>query len=340
MTRITIIVFACLLYLTNIVGAQQARNVTKVSITVSDLAQAIDFYTNVLSFQHKNSYTLEGKPIQRLFGIRDKQLKVTIATLQLGAEQIELMEFHSSKKGRTIPPDSKSNDLWFQHIAIVVNDMDKAYAKVAGHKVEPVSTAPQTLPDYIPAATGIAAFYFRDPDDHNLELIYFPKGKGNPKWQVPNENTFLGIDHSAIGIEETDASLEFFQDLLGLKVAGNSENYGVEQEHLNQVFGARLLITGLQAQAGFGVEFLDYIAPPGGRPYPTDSSPLDLWHWHTSIEVENANAIYQQIQEANYEIISSGLIEFDESSPLGHKGFLTRGPDGHAFLVYEAIKKK
>jgi len=313
MTRITLIVCACLLYLTNIVGAQQARNVTKVSITVSDLAEAVKFYTNVLSFQHKNTYTLEGKSIQRLFGIRDTKLRVVIATLQLGAEQIELMEFHSAQKGRTIPHDSKSNDLWFQHIAIVVNDMKEAYAKVAEHKVEHVSTAPQTLPDYIPAATGIAAFYFRDPDDHNLELIYFPEGKGNPKWQIPTTDTFLGIDHSAIGIEETET----------------------EQEHLNQVFGARLLITGLQAQAGFGVEFLDYIAPPGGRPYPIDSSPLDLWHWHTSVEVENSTAVYQQIQEANYEIVSSGLIEFDESSPLGHKGFLTRGPDGHAFLVYE-----
>jgi len=335
MTRTTLIVWACLFFWTNIIYSQQARTVNKVSITVSDLTEAIEFYTNVLSFQHKNTYTLEGKPIQRLFGIRDKKLKIEVATLQLGAEQIELMEFHSTQKGRTIPHDSKSNDLWFQHIAIVVNDMDKAYAKVAEHKVEHVSTAPQTLPDYIPAATGIAAFYFRDPDDHNLELIYFPKGKGNPKWQVPTQNTFLGIDHSAIGIEETDASLEFYQDLLGLKVAGNSENYGTEQEHLNQMFGARLLITGLQAQSGFGVEFLDYIAPPGGRPYPIDSSPLDLWHWHTSIRVGNVAAVYQKIQEANYKIISSGLIEFDSSSPLGSKGFITRGPDGHAFLVYE-----
>lgn len=338
MMRITLIVCTCLLYLLQIGFAQQATSVDKVSITVSDIDEAIAFYTNVLSFQHTETYVLEGKSIQRLFGIRDKKLKVEVASLQLGSEQIELMEFHSSKKGRSIPHDSKSNDLWFQHIAIVVNDMDKAYEQVAKHKVEHVSTAPQTLPDYIPAATGIAAFYFRDPDDHNLELIYFPKEKGNPKWQTPSEKVFLGIDHSAIGIEETEESLLFYQDVLGLKVAGNSENYGTEQEHLNQVFGARLLITGLQAKSGFGVEFLDYIAPPGGRSYPMDSTPLDLWHWHTTIEVADANAMYQKIQEHNYEIISSGLITFDKASPLGKKGFLTRGPDGHAFLIYERVR--
>jgi hypothetical protein len=30
-------------------------------------------------------------------------------------------------KGRPIPADSRSNDVWFQHIAIIVSDMDKAY---------------------------------------------------------------------------------------------------------------------------------------------------------------------------------------------------------------------
>jgi len=29
----------------------------------------------------------------------------------------------------------------------------------------------------IPAAKGIKAFHFHDPDDHNLELIFFSKGK-------------------------------------------------------------------------------------------------------------------------------------------------------------------
>jgi len=334
-TRPLVMVSICLILLTQIGYAQQANSINKVSITVSDLEQAVPFYTNVLSFKLMETYTLEGKSIQRLFGIRDENLKIEVASLQLGREQIALMEFHSVEKGRPIPADSKSNDLWFQHIAIVVKDMEKAYAAVAKHKVEHVSTAPQTLPAYIPAAAGISAFYFRDPDDHNIELIYFPKGKGNPKWQLPTDKVFLGIDHSAIGIEETEESLNYYRDILALKVAGNSENYGIEQEHLNQVFGARLQITGLQAQAGFGIEFLDYIAPPGGRPYPKDSSPLDLWHWHTSIQVANAEEVYQKIQENNYPVISSGLIEFDKASPLGTKGFLTRGPDGHAILIYE-----
>jgi hypothetical protein len=35
-----------------------------------------------------------------------------------------------------------------------------------------------------------------------------------------------------------------------MQVAGESENYNVEQEHLNNVFGARLRITALRAGKG------------------------------------------------------------------------------------------
>jgi catechol 2,3-dioxygenase-like lactoylglutathione lyase family enzyme len=63
---------------------------------------------------------------------------------------------------------------------------------------------------------------------------------------------FLGIDHTAIVVSNTENSLKFYRNLLGLRVAGQSENYGTEQEHLNNVFGARLLITGLKADKGPG----------------------------------------------------------------------------------------
>ncbi len=326
--------------------AQSAESVNRVSITVSSLEKSVEFYTTVLPFQKVRNYTLTGKETQRLFGIRDPQLSVKIALLKLGEEYVELMEFNSTQfKGREIPLDSRSNDLWFQHIAIVVSDMEKAYQQLTKHQVVHVSTAPQTLPDYIPAAAGISAFYFQDPDRHNLEIIYFPENKGNPKWQNNKGKTFLGIDHTAIGIDQTEESLAFYQDLLHLKVAGNSENFGNEQEHLNQVFGARLLITGLQAKSGIGVEFLDYIAPPGGRAYPRDSEVTDLWHWHTSLKVSDVKSYYKAMLEANYEMISSGLVTLDKNmtntgnissdASINQQGFLVRGPDGHAIFIYQ-----
>jgi hypothetical protein len=84
--------------------------------------------------------------------------------------------------------------------------MDAAYARVRRH-VRAISSRPQILPKSNVAAAGIAAFYFRDPDGHALELIYFPPGKGDPRWQEPGERLFLGLDHAAIGVRSTAASL-------------------------------------------------------------------------------------------------------------------------------------
>jgi len=335
--RKSLVTFALLLlFLAGSLAEQTAKEVVSVTITVSNIEKSISFFTDVLDFRKISEIKeLNGTDLSNLFGIGKKDIKLKEIKLALGSENIELIQFIEPARGRAIPPDSKSNDLWFQHIAIVTNNMDSAYAQLRRHKVVFVSSSPQTLPDYIPAAAGIKAFYFRDPDGHNLEVIFYPKGKGNPKWQRASKGIFTGIDHTAIGISDTESSIIFYRDIIGLTVAGSSENYGTEQEHLNQVFGAHLLITGLMAPNGFGVEFLNYIAPPGGRKYPVDSKPDDLWHWHTTIRVSEIQKLYDKLTNLNYQIISKGITDISKLEIGGEKGFLARDPDGHAILFTE-----
>jgi hypothetical protein len=92
--------------------------------------------------------------------------------------------------------------------------MDRAYQHLHHHWVAQTSPNPQTLPAWNPVAGGIESFHFQDPDGHNLELIHFPVGKGDPKWQNPTESLFLGIDHTAIVVANTVISLAFYVDLL------------------------------------------------------------------------------------------------------------------------------
>lgn len=162
--------------------SQKATAVTGVSITVEDLDREVEFFTKTLDFQITGKETLSGKDVSTLFGLPEETTSVRIVSLRLGAENIRLMDFDGADS-RAIPADTRSNDLWFQHLAIVVSDMDAAYHRLLSEGVTHVSTAPQTLPDYLPNAAGIKAFYFRDPEGHNLELIWFPPGKGNAKWQ-------------------------------------------------------------------------------------------------------------------------------------------------------------
>ncbi len=311
----------------------QVTDVKSVAFTVANLNKEVQFFETVLQFKKVNEFALDTKTSLALFGVKTKQTK--IAVLQLGDETIQLMQFEGIQNN-PFPIDSKSNDLWFQHIAIVVNDMEKAYQIIKDNDLQFVSSSPQTLPNYLPNAAGIAAFYFQDPEGHVLELIHFPKDKGNPKWQKATEKLFLGIDHSAIGIDKTTKSLSFYTQILGLQVGGNSENYGTEQEHLNQVFGAHLLITGLHANTGFGVEFLDYLAPQGGKLYPKESSPTDLWHWNYILKANNLEKIHNDLKTKEYKLISNGIVNLKiPETEISGKALLVRDPDGHALLIYQ-----
>lgn len=303
-----------------------------VGMTVSDMDRAVEFYEQVLTFEKISDIEVHGRAYEQLQGVFG--IRMRVVQMQLGNEVIELTDYLTSG-GRPIPADSRSNDLWFQHIAIVVSDMDAAYQRLREFGVQHVSTAPQRLPETIPAAAGIEAFYFQDPDGHNLELIFFPSDKGDPRWQEPTDALFLGIDHTAIGISDTETSRQFYEDILGLEIVGNSMNFGTEQEHLNNVFGARLNITGLRAPEGMGLEFLDYLSPATGRPYPPDSHAHDLWHWDTTFVVEDADAIAEKLQDEGVPFISSGVVDMPERSLGFTQGLLVRDPDGHAIRIIE-----
>ncbi|PSB32448.1 VOC family protein [Stenomitos frigidus] len=306
--------------------------VESVGMTVSDMDRAVAFYSNVLSFKKVSDVEVLGteyEQLQGLFGVRLRVVK-----LQLGNELLELTEY-LTPKGRPIPIDSCSNDRWFQHSAIAVSDMDQAYQHLRKFKVQHASTAPQRIPDSNQAAAGIRAFYFKDPDGHNLEIIYFPSGKGDPKWQKPTNQIFLGIDHTAIVVSNTAASLKFYRDLLGLRVAGESLNYGTEQEHLNNVQGARLHISGLRSPAGPGIEFLEYLKPTDGRSLPADARPNDLLHWQTTLVVKDVGAIAERLRLNQATFISPKVVTIPEQRLGFKKALIVRDPDGHAMRLVE-----
>src|SRR4029079_357340 len=103
------------------------------------------------------------------------------------------------------------------------------------------------------------------------------------KWHVGTGGLFEGIDHTAIVVEDTQGSLRFYRDTLGMHVAGESENCDIEQEHMNSVFGARLRITALGAATGPGIELLEYLAPRDGRRAPGDPRAHELAHWQHKV---------------------------------------------------------
>lgn len=141
------------------------KSVDTVGMTVSDMDRSVEFFSKVLSFEKLSDIEVAGSEYERLQGVFGARMN--IVRMKLGDEIIELTEY-LAPRGRPIPVDSRSNDQWFQHIAIVVSDMGRAYQWLRAHKVQHTSTGPQRIPYWNKAAAGIKAFYFKDPDGHNL----------------------------------------------------------------------------------------------------------------------------------------------------------------------------
>ena len=308
-----------------------ATAVSSIGFTVSDMDRSVAFYSNVLAFKPISDVEVDGPEYDQLWGIFG--VRARVVRMQLGEQQLELIEFLAPPDVRTIPVPSYSNDLWFQHFAIVVSDMEAAWAQLRKHHVRQISPRPQTIPMSNPAAAGIKAIKFRDPDGHNLELLWFPDGKGNPVWKKLGSTLFLGIDHTAMTVRNTENSITFYRDLLGMTVAGGTLNMGTEQEHLDSLPGARARVTGMKPQMGPpGVEFLEYELPITGRPFPIDSHLTDLWHWQTTLVVSDVEAA-AAILRGTAQFVSSTVVTLPDRTLGFTKGFQVRDPDGHIMQI-------
>jgi len=331
-TVVTALVLLVLAFVPTLEAADLVHGVGPIGLTVSDAERSVEFYSRVLGFEKRSDVEVRGAEYDRLPGVSD--VRTRVVRMQLGDEAIELTQY-LTPRGRPVPADSRSNDRWFQHIAVIVSDMDRAYAHLQAHRVEHTSPAPQRIPDSNRSAGGIRAFYFKDPDGHALEILWFPAGKGDARWHRPTTRLFLGIDHTAIVVADTARSLQCYRDALGLRVGGESENYGPEQERLNNVPGARLRITTLRAPSGPGIEFLEYLAPRDGRPIQHDARPTDLAHWQIALVTDDADGLHRALSGSACSAPSPAVDVPPERSLGFAKGFLLRDPDGHALQAVQ-----
>ena len=132
----------------------------------------------------------------------------------------------------------------------------------------------------------------------------------------------------------------FYRDTLGMQVAGESENYDVEQEHLNNVFGARLRITALRARKGPGHRAAR-IPRAARRPAGAGRSARER---HRALADDAgrraARPLLSLARDHRITLVSPGPVE-TASLPLGFRaGALTRDPDGHGDACRRPIARR
>ena len=105
--------------------AGDVQRVKMIGFTVADVEREAAFFTKVLQFEKVADFRVVGSEYDKMEGVFNANMR--IVHLRLGDQIAELTQYVSPPTGRPIPVPSYSNDEWFEHMAIVVSDMDAAY---------------------------------------------------------------------------------------------------------------------------------------------------------------------------------------------------------------------
>jgi catechol 2,3-dioxygenase-like lactoylglutathione lyase family enzyme len=300
----------------------------RISFTTADADRLAAFYRQAFGFEVMEPEHRSGTAFARLTGVEGAQARAL--PMRLGEQTIELLAF--TPRGAPYPADIGSDDPRFQHIAIVVADMETAYSRLCACGGWTAITRP--APQQLPAGSGaVTAFKFRDPEGHPLELLAFPPDNVPPRWRkAPHRHgPCLGIDHSAIVVSSTAASVAFYQEVFGFSVVGGSLNRGREQEQLDAVPGAVVEVTALGPGAGSSphLELLCYrSAGPSRGPRPALPS-NDVAATRLTLEVDDVPALEHRLAAARVRFVSTGIVSLQDNRPA----LLIRDPDGHALLL-------
>ncbi|HEY4341793.1 MAG TPA: VOC family protein [Steroidobacteraceae bacterium] len=226
-------------------GAEVVERLVRFSLVTHDREVLADFYERAFGFRRESAGRCPAASSYR--------------TIVLGAEQVELLQF--DQPGDSYPAANTCADVDFQHFALVVTDIAAAYQRL--HAVSGWTPISRGGPVQLPQSSGgVAAFKFRDPEGHPLELIEFPSGAVPPRWRTPHrDGRCLGIDHSAISVHDTARSVAFYR-ALGLHEIQRTLNRGPEQERLDALGEVRVEVTALGfAASGPHLELLCYRSP-------------------------------------------------------------------------------
>ena len=299
----------------------------RVGTTVADLPRMQAFYQAALGFAPAAAAADADPAWARLLGAEDA--RVRMVRLRLGTQEIELAAF--DPPGQPYPSGSTAADLWFQHIAVVTNEMATAYDRLRQHgSATPITEGePQRLP---PEAGGVTAYKFRDPEGHPVELIHFPPDTGAAAWQhaTPGAIT-LGYDHSAISVADADRSVAFYAGLLGLAQASRQVNSGPAQERLDGLPGDVVDVVALRpaAESTPHIELLAY-RTPRGRPAP-DLRSRDVAAERLVMQVEDLPGLLGTLVAKGAIPAAPGLVSLAD----GSRAALVHDPDRHALVLVE-----
>jgi catechol 2,3-dioxygenase-like lactoylglutathione lyase family enzyme len=302
-----------------------ATQLIRVSVSVADLPGTAAFYRNSLGLKVGPEHTLADPAWNSLLGL-EQGTTARAANVAVGRQVVKLVAF--DPPGRPYPSKRAANDHWFQHIALVCDDIARVWEKLEDGSPDAIT---KSMPVHLPANTGgVTAFKFRDPEGHPLELIFFPPGVGDPQWQGKTASGIVGYDHTAISVADVDRSVAFYTRLLGFKIGARSLNTGVEQDRLDGLTDCEVDVVALApaSEATPHVELLRYRRPPG-RTSASEIRANDVASARQFHRVDDLDALVRRLEVEDVTFVSPGVVTLKS----GAKAAAIHDPDGHMIVL-------
>lgn len=135
----------------------------------------------------------------------------------------------------------------------------------------------------------------------------------------------IGLNHFSVSVADIDASLRFYQDLLGLTLTGRGR---VQYPHLDQIVGHQdtdIEWAELEVPGGGMLELFRYHHPQGR---PVDPAVINPGTTHLAFTVDNIHSLTQRLQAEGAETASGEPVQIPFGDWEGWLDLYVKDPDG------------
>jgi lactoylglutathione lyase len=132
--------------------------------------------------------------------------------------------------------------------------------------------------------------------------------------------------HTGFVVKDIEASIKFYAEVLGMRIAGRTEREGEFVEQVLAFPGVHIKGGFLDMGEGHQLELIQYLSPPSGE---NNLHRNDLGASHLAFFVDDLDMFYRETSQKGIKYNNPPASMFDDDEKLSRKACYAQDPDGN-----------